>query len=81
MIIILLHICVHMRVGVSHADTCPFSSPWDSELISTLVLEHTLKNKVQLSGVLVVLTLMQRQLLVPDQGLIIPELGRDGTPR
>ena len=76
----LLHICVHMRVGVNHADTCPFSSSWDGELISTLVLEHTLKTKVQLSGVLVVLTLMQTQLVVADQGLIIPGLGRDDTP-
>lgn len=65
---------------MNHADTCPFSSSWDSELISTLVLELTFKTKVQLSGVLVVLMLMQRKLLVADQGLIIPGLGRDGAP-
>lgn len=65
---------------MNHADTCPFSSSWDGELISALVLELTFKTKVQLSGVLVVLMLMQRKLLVADQGLIIPGLGRDGAP-
>lgn len=65
---------------MNQADMGPSSSSWDGKLISTLVQEHTLKTKVQLSRVLAVFPLMQRQLLVADQDFIILGLGRDGVP-